>query len=338
MMICIALGVWLILPALALFIVGILSPCVIINEFGNVRQLSLIDGIRVLWATGHTFLAIVIFVFTILFPPVKLALTAAVASPALPLGHRNRRRLRKLVELLGRWSLLDVLVIAILIVVIKVRGFVSVEATWGTYAFTFSIALSMLATHFLKAGGLNIWPSLRSTIRATDPIRARLGTAGRANVLTTMALALAIFGLVWFILAPAGTVKQIHVTRKETFIELPRLLGNPSFYVQVQTLEGSQRLDTKFRTPMGNGLMWTLKKSVPLPSIYGIEIFEAGLFSDKLVDRVTINDRREVGQHFQFELKGRRDWQRPAALASVAVGIGLLLVIKSSRRREPNSP
>ena len=321
----IPLGVWLILAASVLFLMGILAPSVVVNEFGNTRRLSLLDGIQVLWVTGHMFLAIVIFLFTILFPPIKLALTAAVAIPTLPLPQQTRRRLRKLVQLLGRWSLLDVLVIAILIVAIKVRGLVSVKAAWGVYAFTCSIALSMLATHFLRVGRSSSRPLLGSQGHATEPPPTRFGSARRANALTAVALTLAVLGIGWLFLAPAGTVNQIHVTRKETFLEFPRLFGNPSFYIRVRTLQGIQRLDTKSRRPIGNGLVWLLEQPVPLGSIYEAELLEDGLFSDKLVDRVTINDRREVGQRFQFELKGRRDWQRSTALITTATGICLLI-------------
>ena len=331
----IPLGVWLILPASVLFIVGILAPSVVVNEFGNTRQLSLLDGIQVLWATGHAFLAIVIFLFTVLFPPVKLALTAAVAIPAVPLAQSSRRRFRRLVEALGRWSLLDVLVIAILIVTIKVRGVVSVKATWGICAFALSIGLSMVATHFLKAGRSNPKVFLRCTVTAAKLPQAQRGLICPANGLTAVALAILALGVGWLFLAPTGTVDKIHVTRKDTFIELPRLFGNPSFYLRIRTLQGIQRLDTKTRTPIGNGLVWTLEQPVPLASIYEAELFEDGILSDKLVDRVAINDRREVGQRFQFQLKGRRDWQRPTALFTAAAGIGLLIFSCRRTRKTP---
>lgn len=331
----IPLGVWLILPASALFLVGILVPSVVVIEFGNTRRLSLLDGIQVLWTTGHTFLAVLIFLFTILFPPIKLALTAAVAIPSLPLAHRTRRRFRRLVESLGRWSLLDVLVIAILIVTIKVRGFVSVQATWGICAFAFSIALSMLAAHFLRAGRFTSRPMSGSAVHATEAPQARPGFARRVNASTALALGLFMLGIGGLFLAPHRTVNQIHVTRKETFVELPRLLGNPSFYVRVCTLQGIQRLDTKARTPIGNGLVWTFEQPVPLASIYEVKLFEDGLFSDKLVDRVAINDRREAGQRFQFELRGRRNWQRPTAFITATTGIGLLIL--SCRRTRKTS-
>jgi len=328
----IPLGVWLILLAAVLFLVGILSPSVVVNEFGNTRQLSLLDGIQVLWATGHTFLAALIFLFTILFPPVKLVLTAAVAIPTLRLAQQTRRRFRKLVESLGRWSLLDVLVIAILIVAIKVRGLVSVKAAWGVYAFTCSIALSMLATHFLTGVRGNACPLLGSTVHATERPR-------RATALNAAALALVVLGIGWFFLSPAGTVNQIHVTRKDTFVELPRLFGHSSFYVRVRTLQGVQRLDTKSGTPIGNGLMWTLKQPVPSATIYELEFFQDGLLADKLVDRVTVSSRRLVGERFQFELKCRGDWQRPCSFITTIIGIiGFIFVRLRIRRLRTTCP
>lgn len=322
------------LLALALFLVGIFAPSIVVTELGNLRRLSLLDGIQVLWSTGHTFLAAIIFLFTILFPPAKLVLTAAAATPTVPLSPTTRRRLRSVVEALGRWSLLDVMVIAILIVAIKVHGFVSVQATWGIYVFMVSILLSILATQLLKTGRSNVSHRRRSVLPTGPGSALRCGLTRRSKIMPIFGVALILVGTGWLILVPSPNVEKVFVTKKQTFVELPRFFGNPSFYVRVQTLNGIQRLNTKPRTPIGNGLVWTLEKPVSLTDLYELEIFEEGLLTDKLVDRVSVVGRRVLGERFQFELQGQKDWQWSASLVTAAAGIGL--VIFEWRRRKTN--
>lgn len=320
------LGVWLAFLALALFLIGILAPSLIVNRFGIVGRLSLLDGIGVLWSAGHSLLAVLILFFTILFPPTKLALTVLAAVPLLPLAAPARRKLLGLVEALGRWSLLDVLVIAILIVTIKVHGFVSVDAAWGIYAFTLSIILSMLAAHFVKSGRPRLSLLIAKPAIAGSLASLRLARLRPASGLIAFGLMLLLIGTAWLGLQSHGTVEQILVTRNESFIQLPRLFGDPSYYLVVETLEGPQRLDTKRRTPIGNGLTWILRRPVPLSKIYEVEMVEDGLFTDKVLDRVSVSGRREKGQCFQFDLQGRRNLSRPIICVVLAFGAGLWIL------------
>jgi paraquat-inducible protein A len=332
----ISFGVWLVPPALLLFLIGIVGPCIMINEFGNSRRLSLLSNIRVLWDTGHAVLAILTFAFSVLFPPAKLVLTFVLGLPHFCLRAGLRNRISSLVEQLGKWSFLDVLVISVLIVTIKVQGYVSVQAAWGLYVFTASISLSMLATHCIRNPGSKLTAAgVSQTGKTVVPVPVR-NQRSCLKFQTASALTLALSSVIWFLLAPPGNVSQIHVTRKETIFDLPRLFGSPSFYLQVRTLKGNHRLDTKPRTPIGNGLTWSLSPPPPLADIYEVSIFEEGLLADKFVDRVTVGGRRAIGQRFQFELQGRIDWQRPVAVLVGVTSIIMLILFRTCRRKRLN--
>jgi hypothetical protein len=152
-----------------------------------------------------------------------------------------------------------------------------------------------------------------------------------------------LIGTAGFCLWSKGSVEKIFVTRNESFIQLPHLFGDPSYYLVVETLEGPQRLDTKRRTPIGNGLTWILRWPVPLSKIYEVEIVEDGLLTDKVVDRVSVSGRREKGQRFQFELQGRRGFSRPIVLVMGAIGVALgalywLRNSKIQKSRDASSP
>lgn len=196
----------------------------------------------------------------------------------------------------------------------------------------------MLATYFLKDEISNVAVLPTNSDSGANHSSPQAIRPGRSKASEAASLVLAVCGAGWCTLASPGTVEQVHVTRKETFIELPRLFGNPSFYVQVRTFEGVQHLDTKPRTPIGNGLMWKLEQPVPLANVYEVQIFEQGLLTDKLVDRVTTNSRHAIGQRFQFDLEGQVDWQHPVAVLVTAASVFMLLILTLGHRRERSIP
>jgi paraquat-inducible protein A len=69
-----------------------------------------------------------------------------LASQSLVIQHRHRALLYRLVERLGRWGMLDVLLVAVLIAFVKLGDLVSIQAGRGLSAFTVLVLLSLLAS------------------------------------------------------------------------------------------------------------------------------------------------------------------------------------------------
>jgi paraquat-inducible protein A len=306
--------------ALVLFVMSILVPCIDIFEFGNRHSLSLIEGIRSLWDSGHAVLAVVVFAFTILFPPVKLVTTIVVSIPLGSLSNNSRLILQKAIAHLGKWSLLDVLVISILIVAVKVQGVVSVQAAIGTYLFTATILLSMLAGHTLIAcsettSGIMKWACQGRNVVAT------LMVAPRKRIVASIGLVLVGTGVGLISLSAGSSIEAIRVAKRDGLIDLSNLFGNPSFYVVVRTLEGPQRLETKRSTPIGGGLIWHLPQAVAVSQTRRVELWNSGLFRDRLVDQVETIHRRSAGQRFQFELVQQKPFARSLGMFTLVGGI-----------------
>ena len=89
------------------------------------------------------FLAIVIGGFSILLPAVKLALALYLWFHA-EAGSASLRRALGLLEAAGRWSMLDVFIIALLVVAIRTSLIDDVTVHPGVYVFTAAIVLSLL--------------------------------------------------------------------------------------------------------------------------------------------------------------------------------------------------
>jgi paraquat-inducible protein A len=110
---------------------------------------SLTSVIQALYHSGEVFLAAVIFTFSILFPVFKLLYIAAASTVMATAAVHTQRMLRR-IEWLGKWSMLDVLVLALLVFYVKSTGLADAIALPGIYFFAASVILTMLAYGLLS--------------------------------------------------------------------------------------------------------------------------------------------------------------------------------------------
>lgn len=103
---------------------------------------SVWTGILGLWEQSEYLLALVLFFFSIVFPLVKLLALAILWFVKLP--EDQRARLLHWLGMLGKWSMLDVFVVAIVIVLVKLGPLAKVEPRVGVYVFSTAIVCSML--------------------------------------------------------------------------------------------------------------------------------------------------------------------------------------------------
>ncbi len=110
---------------------------------------SVITGVVNLAKEGNVFLALIIFVFSVLFPIIKLLALAYLWMAALP----NARRAAALYWLgfLGKWSMLDVLLLALAILAVKMQALAKVEPQVGVYVFCAAVFLSIVATTLVES-------------------------------------------------------------------------------------------------------------------------------------------------------------------------------------------
>jgi len=123
----------------------ILYTSTVAGDEGN----TILQGVVLLWRDGSWLLAALVFFASIVVPLLKLlALTLLLSSVHFRLSSRlhERARLFRLLELVGRWSMLDIYVVAILVALVHLRALATVEAGPGALAFGAVVVLSMLAT------------------------------------------------------------------------------------------------------------------------------------------------------------------------------------------------
>lgn len=133
------------------FYLGITEPLMVFEQFFFFeKQASLIDIVRQLWIDQSWPLAIIVGFFSILFPALKLLylLTASL----LPRAFINVRGLSAL-SALSKWSMMDVLVVALVIVATKTSGLAKATAQPGLWYFTACVVLMAIATLWVQRRG-----------------------------------------------------------------------------------------------------------------------------------------------------------------------------------------
>ena len=135
----------LIIVSSVLLFIGLNLPILTVRKLWEKNTFSIISGIMNLWKDKYYFLSIIIFFFSVILPIVKLATLFVIWS--IKLRDNQRKWLLYGLGFLGKWSMLDVFVTAIIIVSIKLGALASAKAERGIYYFGISIFLAMLVTH-----------------------------------------------------------------------------------------------------------------------------------------------------------------------------------------------
>jgi paraquat-inducible protein A len=138
----------LLLTAAILYIPANAYPMMITTSLGQSHSSTIIGGMVELWQHGSEPVAVIIFVASVLVPIVKmlvLVLLLWLARHPGPLNAQQKTRLYRITELIGRWSMVDVFVVAIMVALIQSGNLMSVLPGPAALAFCAVVITTMLA-------------------------------------------------------------------------------------------------------------------------------------------------------------------------------------------------
>ncbi|PYC12245.1 paraquat-inducible protein A [Pseudomonas mosselii] len=138
----------LLITAMVLYIPANVLPIMTVSALGQGSPDTIMSGVITLMKHGMLPIAAVVFIASILVPTFKLvgiALLLYSVQRHQPLSARQRILMYRFIEFIGRWSMLDIFVIAILVAVVNFGRIASVEANLGAVAFATVVILTMLA-------------------------------------------------------------------------------------------------------------------------------------------------------------------------------------------------
>jgi len=139
---------WL-LAAAVLYVPANLLPVTATSSLAGSQVDTIFSGIVYLWIEGSWGLAIIVFVASILVPVAKL-LVLSTLLVSVQSGSRSHRAARtqawRALEVVGRWSMLDIFVVAMLAALVQVENLAELRPGPGAMAFGAVVVLTMLAT------------------------------------------------------------------------------------------------------------------------------------------------------------------------------------------------
>jgi paraquat-inducible protein A len=140
----------LLIAAVIMYLPANLLPVMhTVSLFGDSDD-TIMSGIVYFWTSGSWPLAIIVFVASFMVPMLKLVVLSLLAITAQR-GSRwrpvQRTRLFRIVEFIGRWSMLDVFVVTLTVALVHFQSLATIYAGPGAVAFGLVVVLTMLASH-----------------------------------------------------------------------------------------------------------------------------------------------------------------------------------------------
>ena len=139
----------LLATACLLYLPANLLPVMTTRTLFDAKEDTILSGVIYFWVSGDWELAAIVFIASFLVPLLKLSalmLLTVTAQRHSSWARPQRTRLFRILEFIGRWSMLDVFVVALLAGLVRLHGFAEITAGPGIASFGGVVVLTMLAS------------------------------------------------------------------------------------------------------------------------------------------------------------------------------------------------
>jgi paraquat-inducible protein A len=138
----------LVIASFVLYIPANIYPVLTVMQLGAGAPSTILGGVEELLTSGMYPLAALVFCASIMVPMLKLVgLTALLLTVHLRWGGRLRDRtvLYRIINAIGRWSMIDIFMISILVALVQFGSVIRIEPGFGAVAFAGVVILTMFA-------------------------------------------------------------------------------------------------------------------------------------------------------------------------------------------------
>lgn len=140
----------LIFTAILFYIPANLFPIMTTTVLGDKTSSTIISGVVLFVEHGSYLVAFVIFTASVLIPIAKIIIIlwlCYATSKQSRLSTAELTRLYRATEFIGKWSMIDIFVVAILVALVQVSGIITIEPGAAAQAFAGVVLLTMIAAH-----------------------------------------------------------------------------------------------------------------------------------------------------------------------------------------------
>jgi paraquat-inducible protein A len=146
--------------AVSLLVPANLVPIMSVLEWGRAEPDTIVSGIIKLYVEGYTFIALIVFLASVIVPVGKLITLIFLllsVQRAWPMSRQGRLWAFRVLEFIGRWSMLDIFVVAIMVALVHLGQVAAVLPGMGAMLFGASVIATLLAS--LSFDSRLIWDS-----------------------------------------------------------------------------------------------------------------------------------------------------------------------------------
>ncbi len=136
------------LAALVFYVPANVLPVMNTSLFGSGSDSTIISGVLEFWEHGAWDIALIIFIASIAVPGIKfvaLSLLLITSQRGSLWARKERSKLYRFVELIGYWSMLDVIVVALVAALVKFQALGDIEPRPGILFFGLVVVFTMLS-------------------------------------------------------------------------------------------------------------------------------------------------------------------------------------------------
>lgn len=133
--------------AFVLFWPAILLPILEVERLGHRTTSSILSGTIQLLHEGSWFVGGIVMLFSIVFPLAKVVLLLELSMFGL-LRRRHKALSYRLMEYAGKWSMMDVMLLAFLVMLVKLGSLVEFHVGPAVLAFVLCVGMNIMASSF----------------------------------------------------------------------------------------------------------------------------------------------------------------------------------------------
>ncbi|MDU8913328.1 paraquat-inducible protein A [Aestuariicoccus sp. MJ-SS9] len=138
---------WL-FAGIVVYIPANVYPMLRTTSLGKITESTIVGGVIDLMHHGAYGIAAIVFIASVVIPVAKfiaIAYLALTVRHQAPMRAHGRHRLYEIVEFIGRWSMIDVFVVAILSALVQLNFAASINPGIAAVSFALSVAFTMLS-------------------------------------------------------------------------------------------------------------------------------------------------------------------------------------------------
>jgi paraquat-inducible protein A len=138
-----------IIAAAICYVPANLQPVMVSTKVGSIHADTILGGVVRLYETGTWPLALIVLIASVMIPLGKLIVLAYLAvgvQRRSDLDLRDRTRLYRLVDFIGRWSMLDAFIATFVVAILQIGPVMTVKPGPGLVYFVAVVILTMLAS------------------------------------------------------------------------------------------------------------------------------------------------------------------------------------------------